>query len=562
MMVKMCRTVNCIKTLICILVAFSDVAQCQVPVIADKSVITLSLKSFNVSDPNGESVENKYLIQPNSSCEIKVLSVPDDAYFVVLQAHSYFKDLTLSYGANPTRETSVTGMNTGLVKIKTSPVLSFHLFYNSSPDNATVLIAVQAYGHNAPIPGGCNMEFQVETSPFLKMTFSEAVTEVDFAPAAPSLHFLSSVKATPDDLCNVKPNPLSYSMYRMYLPERNSSEELYFNSLSMMMTRGRILRNGRNVPDKYGGSPMRHIFASYPGTGSVFVVVAETEEGRSVYVPSFTYSCNVGDSDDCRVLTTTFSKLLCAAIFFLGLFACFAAHRFFKIELVLLGFLSGTVLCYVAALSLGSAAPLTLSVGVGVVCGVAFILTWCFSGAPLFSLISATSILGSTVAACVFYKLVDVFDALENDVNYWSVFGSIVLLGPILMIPLSEKANIIACSIVGAYASVLAIDYYVGSNLRYIVINAIRRTTVPKFRHAIIDPPFQTKDIVLSIVWIILAIAGVTAQMLLMQGRPPYPAPINPIRKFIKRYKSTGTATERTPLLRSSVRISEIDLLQ
>lgn len=89
--------------------------------------------------------------------------------------------------------------------------------------------------------------------------------------------------------------------------------------------------------------------------------------------------------------------------------------------------------------------------------------------------------------------LSDVFAALENDINYWSIFGSVVLLGPILMISLSEKANIISCSIIGAFASALSVDYYIGSNLRFIVINIIRRATVPKFKHAIVDPPFQTK---------------------------------------------------------------------
>lgn len=147
------------------------------------------------------------------------------------------------------------------------------------------------------------MEFQVEMSPFLQMRYSDAVTEVDFAPAAPSLPIFSSLKITPDSMCNIKPSPLRYTMYRMYLPERNFSEDLYFSSLKMMMTRGRILQNGKSVPDKYGGSSMRHIFASYPGTGSVFAVVAETEDGRTVYVPSFTYFCDVEGDNDCRVLS-------------------------------------------------------------------------------------------------------------------------------------------------------------------------------------------------------------------------------------------------------------------
>lgn len=39
----------------------------------------------------------------------------------------------------------MTGMNIGLLKMNSSPVISFNLFYNSSPMNATIMIAVQAY---------------------------------------------------------------------------------------------------------------------------------------------------------------------------------------------------------------------------------------------------------------------------------------------------------------------------------------------------------------------------------------------------------------------------------
>jgi len=47
------------------------------------------------------------------------------------------------------------------------------------------------------------------------------------------------------------------------------------------------------------------------------------------------------------VSDTTFSKVLCAVIFFLGLFVCLCGHQFFKTETFLLGFLSGGLVFYI-----------------------------------------------------------------------------------------------------------------------------------------------------------------------------------------------------------------------
>jgi hypothetical protein len=47
------------------------------------------------------------------------------------------------------------------------------------------------------------------------------------------------------------------------------------------------------------------------------------------------------------VSDTIFSKVLCAVIFFLGLFVCLYGHQFFKTEMFLLGFLSGGLVFYI-----------------------------------------------------------------------------------------------------------------------------------------------------------------------------------------------------------------------
>lgn len=44
---------------------------------------------------------------------------------------------------------------------------------------------------------------------------------------------------------------------------------------------------------------------------------------------------------------------------------------------------------------------------------------------------------------------------------------------------------------IGSYAVIVPIDHYIGSSLKYIVINVVRRATVNGFGRAVLDPPYQ-----------------------------------------------------------------------
>ena len=49
----------------------------------------------------------------------------------------------------------------------------------------------------------------------------------------------------------------------------------------------------------------------------------------------------------------------------------------------------------------------------------------------------------------------------------------------------------------GSYLLIVTLDYYIGSSVKYIVINIIRRITLPGFEAAIIDSPYGSKGKVL-----------------------------------------------------------------
>lgn len=54
-----------------------------------------------------------------------------------------------------------------------------------------------------------------------------------------------------------------------------------------------------------------------------------------------------------------------------------------------------------------------------------------------------------------------------------------------------RAGKIFAMSMFTAFIAIVPIDIYIKSGLRYSVVNAVRRATVPGFKYATIHPPLQ-----------------------------------------------------------------------
>lgn len=58
------------------------------------------------------------------------------------------------------------------------------------------------------------------------------------------------------------------------------------------------------VPEPLEGSQMRRVYSAYPGTGSVYSVIAKSGRSSVAYVPSLTYACStIYWTDTCDVLS-------------------------------------------------------------------------------------------------------------------------------------------------------------------------------------------------------------------------------------------------------------------
>lgn len=78
------------------------------------------------------------------------------------------------------------------------------------------------------------MEFEVETAPYLKVWYTDAVIEVNAQPAQ-----------MPGSSCTK--DAVTHDMYRMYMSERDFTQESFFDAIRAMLTPHDILTNGSLV---------------------------------------------------------------------------------------------------------------------------------------------------------------------------------------------------------------------------------------------------------------------------------------------------------------------------
>lgn len=494
---------------------------------------SVATQDASITIPLNKSItyENKELygsyltLNGESNVRVNFSHVNESLQFIVFQAHSHMFNITL-YMNETNGLSHVNGTNLGFVsfkdKIATFQVSSYHK--NLS---VRVFISVHGYTINDPIPGGCNMEFSIlKIYPFLYTpTFPEYILVEAAAPSAP---------ATDID-CNY-PLQANMKFYMMYLAELNFYSEPYFTGLRTMMTLEGVLKYGTEIP--YTSWPAtRRMLSAYPGTGAIYAVVARSNLDNvsySVYVPSYSYGCTEFADYGCEMIDDWLSQILCVALMFVGVFICFFGHRFFKTEMFFTGFFSGVIITYIliALITVVDKPDLLAAAAVsGIFFGGIWWLFWWLYGIPVLAVLLPSLNLGFLLASIFYYRLPGNIPYLISDFNFWSLFGLVMMLTALALVSVSYAANIICCAVLGAYATVLSLDYYMGSNLKFIIINVIRRAVVPHFNKAILAPPLsQWRDVAVSFIWLVLATLGFLFQHWHNKGRPPFPPPPRAVR--------------------------------
>ena len=150
-----------------------------------------------------------------------------------------------------------------------------------------------------PTPGGCNLEFEMEISPWLRVAYNHSVVNVD--------HELAAVPPSRSNSLGCESELLHYEIFHYYMPQRDFSEETFFETIRLMRTVKGAQQNGREIRS-FGFTPTtRSLFSLYPGVGRVFAVTVTYlgSGGRfpvAAYVPSVTYGCDLSSESDCQTL--------------------------------------------------------------------------------------------------------------------------------------------------------------------------------------------------------------------------------------------------------------------
>lgn len=304
--------------------------------LGDGSVFEMKLTNLHDTTPYMKQVS----IAASSKAIFNVTNVSSNASFIIFQIHIYQHNVTLSFDKdclNKVSNRSVFGSNIGLLSKLTTNTTQFFV-KNDNVHDVKALLVVIAYNNKAPVPGGCNMEFNTEIAPYARMQTRDAMVIVDVQPA--SLPF-NSMRRT------CEKEPVEVQVYQMYLSERDLTAETYFTGIVNMLTVDDIKGNGAKATASIVSSPMRRIFSAYIGVGSVYVAVASYGNHSAAYVPIVSYGCNPTiDPVSCDILSEGVFKFISAVCFFVGLFFTFLGHHVSRVEKMFPIFFIGTVIGY------------------------------------------------------------------------------------------------------------------------------------------------------------------------------------------------------------------------
>lgn len=486
--------------------------------------------------------------------------------FIIFQVHSHVHNITLHQIKKSINgvinTTQVTGTNVGLLShIRTeSSNASITDEYLIDLINETktirVYISLHAYDEEDMYPGGCNIIEQGDQIPYLKVNTRESYITID------------GQLGSPDPFCTAIYDNIT-NFYLMYLSEMSFDEDEYFMGIRKMVTLEGIIKNGVKMSE--GKLEMRRMVSSYAGTGVIVVAVVYNNsddgfyKGYGVYVPTHSYGCPHINEYGCQFSHNVFAAILCMLLLFVGIFITFFGHQFFKTEMFAVGFSSGFIITYILISIIENTdmdTPLLLAGSglSGIFFGAIWLLFWWLYGIPVVAVLLPSLNLGFIIAAIFYYRLPVDMVYVKEDINFWTLFNLIMILTALALISVTYAANITSCSVLGAFATVYALDFYVGSTLKYLIINVVRRAVVPGFGFVEIAAPLQQRDVMMAILWTLLACLGFAFQHYYNRGRAPFPPPPRITRPAVPDETATTYGSLSTPATRQERR-SVLDVI-
>ncbi|KAF7246672.1 Transmembrane 7 superfamily member 3, partial [Varanus komodoensis] len=470
------------------------------------------------------------LLNETIPAEAVLRNIPSNVTVIVFQIHTHHKNVTISFDKKPSTNNSGTGVDKGLVYIL-RPEQTVCTWYLQAVDANQVFSTAVSFSQTErdPIPGGCNLEFNLEIDPNIYVEYNLAETHIKFAPA--NLGYMRGANPPSCDstTSHNSRQRLYYDIYRYFLPENDLSEVTFVSHMRKMSDVQHVIANGVKVMTLTNQDKTDLYFSSLPGQGVIYNVIVRDPlwNTSAAYVPAHTYACSLSNSvNNCSTLRNLSTKIFFTSLAVLGLFICFLGHRFWKTDLFFMGFISVAFFFFIAVSrtsSLNYDVSLGLTAVAGVVGGLLLVACWWRFGFVILCMMIVGLVLGFLVASTVFFTPIGDYKVFQDDAVFWLTFCCIVLMVPVVFVGCPRVLNILTCGIIGSYTIVLATACYVYISLSYISIDLLRRILNEDFRRTYTSVPFQPNDLIVLAVWAMLAIGGITVQLRRERHEPPFP---------------------------------------
>ena len=132
-----------------------------------------------------------------------------------------------------------------------------------------------------------------------------------------------------------------------------------------------------------------------------------------------------------------------------------------------------------------------LALAVGIIGGVSAVTLWCFLGIPILSAALPVALSGLLLGSCVVFLPAVNNITMSNDTFYWLLITAFIIGALLIILPFTKTASILSCALIGTFIFFVSIDHYVGTSLKFILVNFLRRAYVENFNYAVLNFPFQ-----------------------------------------------------------------------
>ncbi|KAH0514414.1 Transmembrane 7 superfamily member 3 [Microtus ochrogaster] len=427
--------------------------------------------------------------------------ISSNVTFLLFQIHSQYQNTTVSFTKTLLPGTSGTGSDRGLVFIL-RPEQTMCTWYLETKEAKPVqnMAIPLSYSERDPIPGGCNLEFDLDIDPNIYLDYNSFETTIKFAPA--NLGYARGAEPPPCDVSTGQESRwrLQYEVYQYFLPEGDLTEASLLLHLQRMAQVPQVKASAVKVVTLTADDKTTVSFSSLPGQGVIYNVIVWDPflNASAAYVPVHTYACSLESGDG----------------------SCVSPELFF-VGFIFVGFFFYIVITRLTSLKYD--VRLVLTAVAGSICGILLVASWWRFGTLMLCMLCVGLVLGFLVSSGIFFTPLGNLNVFRDDGVFWVTFSCVALLIPVLFLGCLRILNILACGVLGSYSVVLAVDSYAFTSLSYITLNVLRRALNTAFRGALLRAPFQTNDFIVLAVWGMLAVSGITLQIRRERGQPPFP---------------------------------------